>query len=51
MAELSATCAVVGGIIGQEVLKAISLKGEPAFNCFVWDGQTQEGRVLKVPLS
>lgn len=47
--ELSAVCAVVGGIIGQEVLKAISRKGTPAFNCFVFDGMTQEGRVILVP--
>jgi hypothetical protein len=42
-------CAVLGGIIGQELLKAISRKGEPAFNVFVWDGQTHEGRVLTIP--
>jgi ubiquitin-like 1-activating enzyme E1 A len=49
VAELSPVCAVLGGILGQEVLKAISRKGELACNCFVFDGSTSEGRVLRVP--
>jgi hypothetical protein len=47
--ELSPVCAVVGGILGQEILKAISRKGEPALNVFLWDGATHEGRVIAVP--
>ena len=47
--ELSPVCAVIGGILGQEILKAVSHKGEPALNCFLWDGETHEGRVIQVP--
>ncbi|GAB5029826.1 sumo-activating enzyme subunit 1 [Nannochloropsis oceanica] len=47
--ELSPVCAVIGGILGQEILKAVSRKGEPALNCFLWDGETHEGRVIQVP--
>ncbi len=37
-AEVSPVCAVVGGIIGNEVIKAISGKGEPANNTILFDG-------------
>lgn len=37
-AELSAVCAVLGGVIGNEVIKAISGKGEPANNTLLLDG-------------
>jgi hypothetical protein len=30
--EVAPVCAVLGGIIGNEVIKAISVKGEPANN-------------------
>ncbi len=48
-AELSPVCAVMGGILGQEILKAVSRKGEPALNCFLWDGGSHEGRVVRLP--
>lgn len=38
LAELSAVCAVLGGVIGNEVIKAISGKGEPAHNVLLLDG-------------
>jgi ubiquitin-like 1-activating enzyme E1 A len=31
-------CAVIGGILGNEVIKAISGKGEPANNILMFDG-------------
>lgn len=37
-AEVSPVCAVIGGILGNEVIKAISGKGEPANNILVFDG-------------
>jgi len=43
-AEVSPVCAVVGGIIGNEIIKAISSKGEPANNCIIFDGQTGKCR-------
>jgi hypothetical protein len=39
----------MGGILGQEILKAVSRKGEPALNCFLWDGASHEGRVVQLP--
>jgi len=37
-AEVSPVCAVMGGVLGNEVLKAISSKGEPANNILLFDG-------------
>lgn len=37
-AELSPVCAVIGGVLGNEVIKAISGKGEPANNILLFDG-------------
>jgi ubiquitin-like 1-activating enzyme E1 A len=37
-AEVAPVCAVLGGMIGNEVIKAISGKGEPANNTFLFDG-------------
>jgi ubiquitin-like 1-activating enzyme E1 A len=37
-AEVAPVCAVLGGMIGNEVIKSISGKGEPANNTFLFDG-------------
>jgi ubiquitin-like 1-activating enzyme E1 A len=37
-AEVSPVCAVLGGVLGNEVIKAISGKGEPANNVLLLDG-------------
>lgn len=37
-AEVSPVCAVLGGILGNEVIKAISGRGEPANNILLFDG-------------
>jgi len=39
-AEVAPICAVLGGILGNEVIKAISGKGEPANNTILFDGET-----------
>ena len=36
--ELSPVCAVLGGILGNEVIKALTGKGEPANNTIIFDG-------------
>jgi ubiquitin-like 1-activating enzyme E1 A len=36
--EVAPVCAVLGGIIGNEIIKAISVKGEPANNTLLFDG-------------
>jgi ubiquitin-like 1-activating enzyme E1 A len=38
-------CAVLGGVIGQEVVKYISNKGAPIDNFFALNGLTGEGKV------
>ena len=43
-AEISPVCAVMGGIMGNEVIKAISGKGEPANNTLLFDGMTGKCR-------
>ena len=37
-AEVSPACAVLGGVLGNEVIKVISGKGEPANNVLLFDG-------------
>jgi ubiquitin-like 1-activating enzyme E1 A len=37
-AEMSPVCAVMGGVIGNEIIKAITGKGEPANNVLLFDG-------------
>lgn len=44
-AEFAPTCAVVGGILGQDVLNAVGGKEEPVRNLFVFEGGTGQGRV------
>lgn len=43
-AEMAPVCAVAGGILGNEVIKAISSKGEPANNALLFEGQTGKCR-------
>ncbi|KAH9770001.1 SUMO-activating enzyme subunit 1A [Citrus sinensis] len=46
--EFPPVCAVVGGILGQEVIKAISCKGEPLKNFFFFDVMDGKGVVEDV---
>ncbi|CAM9272013.1 unnamed protein product [Phaeothamnion confervicola] len=48
-AEVAPVCAVLGGIVGQEVLKTISQKGTPTDNVFVFDGLSGEGKTFRAP--
>lgn len=41
--EIAPVCSVLGGLIGNEVIKAISSKGEPANNTILFDGITCKG--------
>ncbi|XP_059479343.1 SUMO-activating enzyme subunit 1 [Neocloeon triangulifer] len=43
--QLGATCAILGGIVAQEVIKAISLKDRPLNNAFFFDPDTCAGKV------
>lgn len=39
IAQLPAVCAVLGGMLGNEIIKVISGKGEPANNTILFDGE------------
>lgn len=41
--EFPPVCAIIGGILGQEVIKAISCKGEPLKNFFYFDAMDGKG--------
>ena len=43
LSELSPVCAVVGGVLAQEVIKALSAKDRPYTNSFLYDGQRGTG--------
>lgn len=43
--ELSPVCAIVGGILGQEIIKAASQKNVPHNNFFFYDGNISVGYV------
>lgn len=45
MSELSPVCAVVGGVLAQEVIKAISGNDHPYLNTFLYNGQQNTGIV------
>lgn len=48
-AELAPVCAVLGGVIGQEVVKYVSGKGAPIENYFALNALTGEGKVFRAP--
>ncbi|WZZ16026.1 hypothetical protein YC2023_109115 [Brassica napus] len=41
--EFPPACAIVGGILAQEVIKAVSGKGDPVKNFFYYDAQDGKG--------
>ena len=43
VSELSPVCAVVGGVLAQEMIKAISGKDRPYSNSFLYDGHQSTG--------
>lgn len=47
-AELSPVCAVVGGVIGQEIIKAVSQRDAPHNNFFFYNGVSGDGLVDKI---
>lgn len=47
-AQISPACAIVGGIMAQEIIKAVSQKGTPHNNLFVFNPDTLCGKILKL---
>ncbi|GFY38312.1 SUMO-activating enzyme subunit 1 [Trichonephila inaurata madagascariensis] len=41
--ELSPVCAVVGGVMANEIIKGITRRGDPIHNFFLFDGETCTG--------
>lgn len=47
--ELPAVSAIVGGILGQEILKSVSSKGAPVENFFFYSLSKHTGLIERVP--
>jgi len=47
-ADLVPVCAILGGVLGQEVIKAVSQKDEPICNYFYFDGLSGAGTARKI---
>lgn len=47
-AQISPSAAIVGGAVGQEIIKAVSQKEAPHFNFFFFDAQTSCGFIETV---
>ncbi|KAL4080737.1 hypothetical protein J3A83DRAFT_4202115 [Scleroderma citrinum] len=46
--EFSLVCAVVGGMLAQDILKALAAREAPIANFFVFDGTTGSGTVVRM---
>jgi len=46
--EFSPVCAVVGGMLGQDILKALAAREAPIANFFVFDGASGSGTVCRM---
>lgn len=46
--QISPVCGVVGGVMGQEIIKTVSQKGAPHNNLFIFNPDTLCGNVLKL---
>lgn len=46
--EFSPVCAVVGGMLAQDILKALAAREPPIANFFTFDGNTGAGTVSRL---
>ena len=46
--ELSPVCAIVGGMLAQDILKTLGAREAPIANFFTFDGNTGAGTVVKM---
>ena len=46
--ELSPVCAVVGGMLAQDILKALAAREAPIANFFTFDGNSGAGTVCRM---
>ena len=47
-AQISPVCAIVGGVMGQEIIKTVSQKGAPHNNLFIFNPDTLCGKILRL---
>ena len=48
--ELSPVCAVVGGLLAQDILKALAAREPPIANFFTFDGNLGGGTVVRMSM-
>jgi ubiquitin-like 1-activating enzyme E1 A len=46
--EFSPVCAIVGGMLAQDILKALAAREPPIANFFTFDGNTGSGTVTRM---
>ena len=46
--EFAPVCAIVGGILAQDILKMLGARDPPIANFFVFDGNTGQGSVCRM---
>jgi hypothetical protein len=49
--EFAPVCAVVGGMLAQDILKALGVREAPLANFFTFDGSTGSGNVVRMSMS
>ncbi|KAF7768155.1 hypothetical protein Agabi119p4_7398 [Agaricus bisporus var. burnettii] len=49
--EFNPVCAIIGGVLGQDILKALGGRDPPIANFFVFDGSTGGGTVCRLNMS
>ena len=48
--EFAPVCAVVGGMLAQDILKALGVREAPLANFFTFDGSTGAGNVVRMSM-
>ncbi|CAG8693001.1 1297_t:CDS:2, partial [Scutellospora calospora] len=48
LTELTPICAILGGVLAQDILNVLSKKGAPINNLFVFDGLQGNGYIYHV---
>jgi ubiquitin-like 1-activating enzyme E1 A len=49
--EFAPVCAVVGGMLAQDILKALGVREAPLANFFTFDGSTGGGNVVRMSMA
>jgi hypothetical protein len=49
--EFAPVCAVIGGMLAQDILKALGVREAPLANFFTFDGSTGAGNVVRMSMS